>query len=189
MRSLRHAQLPDGEQSLMRLHEPRALRGIAEGMDPETLDTLLGPIDHWYWCEWNEGHGDWYVMDQGAPGQGQAAGAPLMLSSAHLHGLHTQQTQYRDRKFARRLLASGIEALDGIDEPTMLTYVQEHTADACSRGFKSDEDMYGFLDVYFRYHEQLFAKQSPLPGILGDLQSPAWRRLQRVHVLMKGAAA
>ncbi|HWL27910.1 MAG TPA: DUF4123 domain-containing protein [Burkholderiaceae bacterium] len=189
LRSQRHALLPDGTQPLLRLHEPRALRGMVRDMDSLELDTLLGPVDHWYWCEWNEGQGDWYGVGHSMPGRGQAANGPLRLSATHLHSLQAQQTQYRNMQFVRRLLASGIAALDGIDEATMLTYVQKHTEDAFSRGFENNEDMLGFLDVYFRYHDQLFEKQSALASIMGDLKTPAWRRLLRAHALMKGITA
>jgi len=188
LRCLRHARLPDGTQSLLRIHDPRASRGVIQGLDGDAIDALLGPVDRWYWCEWNEGKGDWYRACHSSPGHGHAANAPLALTAERLQALHSQQIAFRDTRFARRLLAGNIPALERVDEHTMLTYVRRHSLDAATRGFENDEDMYGFLEVYFRYHEQLFADHSPLARIMSQSTVPAWRRVQQAHAFMKGAA-
>lgn len=187
LRCLRHASLPDGTQTLLRLHEPRTLRGLIQGMDHPTTDRLLGPVNSWHWCEWNEGKGEWYRLEHGNPGNGQTADASLLLTTTQLHALRAHQIEYRDTQFARRLLAANIPALECVDELTMLTYVRQHTAVAASRGFENDEDMYGYLYVYFGYHDQLFAAQSPLARIMSQPDVPAWRRVRNAHALMKGA--
>lgn len=188
LRHLRHARLPEGAQALLRLHEPRTLRGLIQGMDCQEIDGLLGLVDSWHWCEWNEGKGEWYGVYHGDPGNGRPADASLMLTAPQLYALRAHQTEYRDIRYARRLLAADIPALKNTDEATMLTYVRQHTVVAAERGFENDEDMYGYLDVYFRYHDQLFAEHSQLPGIMSQPDVPVWRRVQHAHAFMNGAA-
>jgi hypothetical protein len=188
IRQLRHALLPEGAQALLRLHEPRTLRGLIQGMDCQEVDSLLGPVHSWHWCEWNEGKGEWYGVYHGDPDNGRPADAPLMLTAAQLHAMGAQHIEYRDTRFARRLLAADIPALKNIDEATMLTYVRRHAVVAAERGFENEEDMYGYLDVYFRYHDQLFAEHSPLAVIMSQPTVPTWRRVQNAHAFMNGAA-
>ncbi|CAG9191917.1 conserved hypothetical protein [Paraburkholderia tropica] len=189
LRALKHAQLPDGTTSLLRLHEPRALRGFAQGADAYTLNTLLGPIDHWYWCEWNEGQGDWYRLDHPAPGHGVVATDSPNVSTALLDALDGQRIDYRNRGFARRLRAANIPMLRDADDALLAQAVQKHAAEAPSRGFVSDDDVYGFLEVYFRYHRQLFEPSSRLADVMAAPDVPAWRRLQQAHALMEETSA
>lgn len=185
LRALRHAQLPDGTTSLLRLHEPRAMRGFAVGSDSYTTAMLMGPIDRWYWCEWNEGRGDWYRLDHPSPGHGQIARDSLNVSDQLLGALDDQRIDYRNLGFVRRLRAAGIPGLENAGDELLAEAVRKHAADAQTRGFSCDEDMYGFLDVYFRYHRQLFAPGSALAIILDDRAVPAWRRLQQANALME----
>lgn len=189
LRTLRHATLPDGQQSLFRLHEPRTLRGIVEGMDRPSLDAMLGPIDTWYWCEWNEGQGDWYGIDHASPGQGRPATQPLALTPGVLHAVDAQRTDYRNRGLMRYLRQASIPVIDDLDEAYLRQAVDIQANHAISLGFTSDDDLRAFIDLYFRHHARLFEPNSAITAWLYTTDLPAWRRLMHIQSLLEGTTA
>ncbi len=189
VRTLRHATLPDGQQHLFRPHDPRALRGLVDGMDGPALDALIGPIDTWFWCEWNEGHGDWYCVDHTSPGQGRPATQPLALTSGVLHAVDAQRTDYRNRGLMRYLRQAGIPAVDPLDDAYLRQAVDVQASHALSLGFTSEDDLRGYIDLYFRHHDRLFEPNSALTAWLHATDLPAWQRLMHIQAHLEGAAA
>ncbi|WP_423380990.1 DUF4123 domain-containing protein [Burkholderia sp. LMG 32019] len=184
LRMLRHARMPDGSLSLLRLHEPRALRGFVEGLSDGEQDILLGPILNWIWCEWSEGHGDWYRITRQSEVPVPPMAAPLVLSESVIRALETQRVDYCHRRWVRWLRNERISALDAFDDDYLLQAVGIQVNHAMTLGFVNDEDLGAYLSLFFRHHRRLQDAGSPLTRLLNDTEQPAWRRLMQMNDLL-----
>lgn len=184
LRMLRHARMPDGSLSLLRLHEPRALRGFVEGLSDGEQDILLGPILSWIWCEWSEGHGDWYRLTRQSETPVLPLEAPFVLSSSVIHALDAQRVDYCHRRWVRRLRNQRIAALEAFDDDYLLQAVGIQVNHAMTLGFVNDEDLGAYLNLFFCYHRRLQDADSPLTRLLNDTEQPAWRRLIQMNDLL-----
>ncbi|NHB05165.1 DUF4123 domain-containing protein [Burkholderia cepacia] len=184
LRMLRHAQMPDGGLSLLRLHEPRALRGFVEGLSDGEQDILLGPIQSWTWCEWSEGHGDWYRLTRQSETPVPPLETPLALTGNVIRALDAQRVDYCHRCWVRRLRNQSIAALEVFDDDYLLQAVGIQVNHAMTLGFVNDEDLGAYLNLFFRHHRRLQDADSSLTRLLNDTEQPAWRRLMQMNDLL-----
>lgn len=184
LRMLRHARMPDGELGLLRLHEPRALRGFVEGLSDGEQDLLLGPIQSWIWCEWNEDRGDWYRLARQSEIGVPPITAPLVLTDSVIRALDSQRIDYSYRGWVRRLRNERIPALDALDDDHLLQAVGIQVSHAVTLGFVNDEDLWAYLNLFFRHHRRLLEPGSALTHLLNDTEQPAWRRMVQINDLL-----
>ena len=184
LRMLRHARMPDGNLALLRAHEPRALRGLVEGLSDDEQDCLLGPIQSWIWCEWNEGRGDWYQLARQSGISAPPAATPFVLTESVIRALDTQRVDYSYRGWVRRLRNERIPALDALDDDHLSQAVNIQVSHAVTLGFVNDEDLWAYLNLFFHHPRRLHDPDNVLTRLLNATDQPAWRRLMQINDLL-----
>jgi hypothetical protein len=66
---------PDGDEDVLRFYDPFVFRHLRWLLSLEQMDSLLGPVERWWW---HERTGAWHVHPRSAP---QASLRPLRLST------------------------------------------------------------------------------------------------------------
>ncbi len=177
-RTLRKATMPNDHPALLRLHEPRTLRGFAEAYedDQDMIDDILGPVAQVIWCEWHGDAGDWYILTHSRPEGGAAAQEPLRITQRTRQIIENQRMDYTARCIAREVIALNLPSLATTSALAIVERSRQHAADAYALGFTSEAALAGYIDLAFR-HGPSVRENGPVRSILIDTETPAFDRL------------
>lgn len=191
LQHLHHLVGADGVPISFSLHAARQLEELCEGLSPNRLSAMFGPIHRLIWHAGEDPSGEWLSAD--APDLEQpmpALGEPIALTDVDQTALdHASFAWFmRDcmRDFCKRIPACGDPRNQAMIWRHLGLFVREATEQLA---LTTERDVRHYLELRVRYPQALFVNDAELRGVLVNRHVQARQRLIEVEARLAALVA
>ncbi len=166
---------PDGNQSRLRLHEPRKLAGLFDALDEKTQSTLMGPIEHILWLE-NCGHDQtWYQTSNKSPHLPRHNEVRWFhFNHEHMNRLNKFEEEWFIRSLAWQIADEHKLGIEQAQQQTN-TLCQQ----ALQNGFTAEQDITEYCSLHLKHPEIVNNRSCTI--LLQEQSIPPHARLARIQ--------
>lgn len=186
LQQVRQITLCNGDRVNFRLNASRTLEELCEGLSPNRLAELLGPIQALIWLEGDASLSPWLRADNLSPLPGRLfANGDFTLNSHDEAAIDAASQAWFMRDAATQLTTRYPQVVEQLGDAEFVRQLQIFFEESQALGMQRELAVRKYLSLRLLYAEEPFRQDAVLRQLLKDQTVESYQRLQAVESRLK----